>query len=122
MPTTDLLPGVTAAACPPAVVFDSRAAIKRARRKAIAHDVLDVALLAAVDYLFIRWPDTHVPLLDRGDSLVFLAAANAALVTYFWMARVMPRWSARRVATTWCLAERARFFSAERAEESGQHR
>jgi hypothetical protein len=32
------------------------------------------------------------------------------LVGYVWLARALPRWTARRVASTWSLAERTRFF------------
>ncbi|HEV7488963.1 MAG TPA: hypothetical protein VGQ65_25105 [Thermoanaerobaculia bacterium] len=39
-----------------------------------------------------------------------LLALNAILVCYVWLARAMPRWTARKVASTWCLAERTRFF------------
>jgi hypothetical protein len=122
MPRTELLPGVTATECPPAVVFDSRGAIRKARRRAIARDVLDVVLLLGVDYLFLKWPETHVPLMGRENSLLFLAAANAIFIGYVWLSRAVPKWSARRVAATWCLAERARFFSANGRQQPAQHR
>jgi hypothetical protein len=35
---------------------------------------------------------------------------NVMLIAYLWLARSIPRWTARRVATTWSLAERTRFF------------
>jgi hypothetical protein len=114
MPNDPLLPGVTTSHVPPAVVFDSRNAIRRARRRRVVHDVLDVVLLAAVDALFVRWPSTHVPFFDRGDSLLLLGALNVAVIGYLWLARVLPAWSARRVAATWSVAERTRFLGTVR--------
>ena len=116
MPRAELLPGVSADTCPPRVACDARAAIRRARRRAIVQDVLQLALLAALDWLFIRWPASHVPGLDRYDSLAVVGALNGAALTWLWLARAMPRWTARRIASTWCSAERLRFFSAERRQ------
>lgn len=109
-----LLPGVTRTQVPPAVVFDSRDAIRRARRRRVLRDVIDIVLLVAVDALFVRWPSTHVPFLDRQDSLFLLAALNVAVLGYLWLARVLPAWSARRVAATWSAAERTRFLGTVR--------
>jgi hypothetical protein len=105
-----LLPGVSDAGAPPPVIIDSRAVVARARLRAIVRDVIDLLLLVCVDGLFLRWPLAHVPFLDRYDSLMVLIALNALLLGYVWLARSLPRWTARRVATTWSLAERARFF------------
>jgi hypothetical protein len=105
-----LLPGVLDAGAPPPVIIDSRSVVARARLRAIVRDVIDLLLLVCVDGLFLRWPLAHVPLLDRHDSLMVLVALNALLLGYVWLMRSMPRWTARRVATTWSLAERARFF------------
>jgi hypothetical protein len=105
-----LLPGVSDDGTPPPVVIDSRVVVARARRRAVVHDVVDLLLLVSVDGLFLRWPHTHVPLLDRHDSLLIVVGLNAMLIGYLWLVRSLPRWTARRVATTWCLAERARFF------------
>ena len=105
-----LLPGVSDAGAPPPVVIDSRVVVARARRRAIVRDVIDLLLLVCVDGLFLRWNHAHVPFLDRHDSLLVLLALNAMLVGYVWLVRALPRWTARRVATTWCLAERTRFF------------
>jgi hypothetical protein len=91
-------------------VVDSRGVVAKARRRAAVRDVLDLLLLICVDWLFLRWPDAHVPALDRANSLFVLLALNAMLLAYVWLARALPRWTARRVASTWCLAERARFF------------
>ncbi|HEV2721198.1 MAG TPA: hypothetical protein VG323_14340 [Thermoanaerobaculia bacterium] len=104
-----LLPGVRDAGTPPAVVIDSRAVVARARRRAAVRDVLDLVLLLCVDGLFLGWPRAHVPLLDRHDSLLALLALNSAMITYLWLSRAFPRWRARRVAATWCPAERARY-------------
>jgi hypothetical protein len=110
MARRELLPGIAADACPPAVVFDSRRAIVRARRFAALRDFAQLLLLGGVDWMFIRWPYTHVPAIDRPHSLLVVALLNAALLTHIIVVRTFPRWSARRIAATWCLAERARFF------------
>ncbi len=109
-----LLPGVLDVPTPPAVVFESRKVIARARRRAAFRDVFDLLLLACVDGLFLRWPRAHVPALDRADSLLLLMALNAALVAYIWLTRWIPRWSAQRVASTWGAAERARILNSPR--------
>jgi hypothetical protein len=105
-----LLPGVSDAGAPPPVVIDSRIVVARARRFAVVRDVVDLLLLVCVDGLFLRWPHAHIPFLGRHDSLLIVVGLNTMLIGYLWLARAMPRWTARRVATTWCLAERARFF------------
>lgn len=106
-----LLPGVNDSRTPPAVVFQSRKVIAKARRRAAARDVLDLLLLTCVDGLFLRWPLAHVPGLDRADSLLLLASINAMLIAYIWVVRALPRWTARRVASTWCVAEQSRMFN-----------
>jgi hypothetical protein len=111
MARRDLLPGVNAdEVCPPVVVFDSRRAITRARWRAAAGDVAQIVIMAGVDWLFVRWPYSQIPLMGRQDSVLVLAALNAIIVTHIVMTRTFPRWSARRIASTWCLSERARFF------------
>lgn len=105
----NLLPGVTPAGSPPAVVFQSRDVIVRARRRAFLRDSVDLLLLAVVDWLFLHFPSTHIPGLARQDTLWLLGGVNALLVAYVWFARKMPHWTARRVATTWCATERSRF-------------
>ena len=109
-----LLPGVLDVRTPPAVVFESHKVIARARRRAAFRDVFNLLLLACVDGLFLRWPRAHVPSLDRADSLLLMVALNALLIGYIWLARSMPRWNARRVASTWCVAERSRLTSSPR--------
>jgi hypothetical protein len=104
-----LLPGVLDVRTPPAVVFQSRRVIVRARRRAALRDVFDLLLLASVDALFLRWPRAHVPAMGRVDSLLVLLALNAGLLAYIWLARAVPRWKAQRLAATWCIAERSRF-------------
>ena len=106
-----LLPGVADVRTPPAVVFQSRSVIVRARRRAALRDVLDLLLLGCVDGLFLRWPRAHVPGLDRVDSLLVLASVNTMLFLTMWLTRTVPRWRARRVASTWCIAERSRMFN-----------
>jgi hypothetical protein len=107
----DLLPGVSPDGTNPNIVFKSRPVITSARRRASLHDFFDVLLLAGVDALFIRWSHAHIPLLDRAETLLVLAIANLALIVYVWSARMLPRWRARRLASTWSAAERNRFFS-----------
>ena len=109
MSRKDLLPGVITAECPPAVVCNSRAAIRRARYRAIARDVAQVLLLVGVDYLFIEWPSTHFPMLGRRHSVEIVTAVNAASIAWLWLSRAVPRWTARRIAATWSHAERRRF-------------
>jgi len=108
-----LLPGVRDAGAPPAIVIDSRAVIARARRRAAFRDVLDLVLLLCVDGLFLGWPRAHVPLLGRHDSLLLLVGLNATMIAFLWLARAIPRWRARRVAATWCVAERTRYEDAD---------
>jgi hypothetical protein len=109
----ELLPGVSPAQSPPHIVFQSRTVVVRARRRALLRDVLDLLLLLAVDVLFVRFPQTHVPLMARNNSLILLLVLNAALLAYVWFARALPRWRARRVASTWNADERG-WFSAAR--------
>lgn len=103
-----LLPGVRDAGTPPSVIIDSRAVVARARRRAAVRDVLDLVLLLCVDGLFLGWPRAHVPMLGRHDSLLALLALNGAMLTLLWLARAYPLWRARRIAATWCAAERSR--------------
>ncbi len=109
MTTPELLPGVTTDSCPPRIACDARAAIRRARRRAIVRDVVLIVLVAAVDYLFIYWPDSRMPFLDRAGSLMLLRWLNVFLVADLWLMRALPKWWARRIAETWCRAERERF-------------
>jgi len=106
-----LLPGVAGNPIPPPVVFHSRSVITRARRRAAWRDGFDLVLLAFVDALFVQWPNAHVPALDRGQSLLLLAAVNLAMLGTIWITRALPRWKARRVAATWCSTERTRLFN-----------
>jgi hypothetical protein len=109
MTRKELLPGVTSSECPPSIVCDSRTSIRRARLRATARDIAQILLLAGVDYLFIDWPGTHLPFMNRHDSLLVVAAVNAATLTWLWMSRLVPRWTARRIAATWSHTERRRF-------------
>ena len=109
MTKPELLPGVTTDSCPPRVVCDVRAAIRKARRRAIVRDAVLIVLMAAVDYLVIRWPESRMPFLDRAGSLTFLQWVNILVVADLWLMRALPKWWARRIAETWCRAERERF-------------
>jgi hypothetical protein len=109
MPNSELLPGVTTPDCPPRVACDARAAIRKARLRAGIRDALQISLVLAVDYLFIYWPDSRVPFLDRHQSLEFLRGVNFLLIADLWLARALPKWWARRIAGTWSRRERERF-------------
>ena len=105
-----LLPGVSPDGTDPNIVFQSRPVVQSARRRATLRDFVDLILLAGVDALFIRWSHAHIPLLDRAETMLVLAIANLALIVYVWSVRTLPRWRARRLATTWSEAERLRFL------------
>ena len=109
MPTRELLPGVTAASYPPAIVCDAHAELRRARRRAFVRDAVQLLLLIAVDWLFIHWPDSRLPFAGREESVAFLRGANIILFAHVWLSRMVPRWRARIVANTWCRAEREKF-------------
>ncbi|HYI11225.1 MAG TPA: hypothetical protein VEK57_19370 [Thermoanaerobaculia bacterium] len=109
MPVRDLLPGVTTRSCPPRVVCDAHAAIRAAKRRAYLRDGIQITLLIAVDYLFVHWPDSRIPFLDRDSSLALLRAVNVVAVADLWLTRALPKWWARRIAGTWSRTERERF-------------
>lgn len=111
-----LLPGVRPTPNPPTVICQTRGAIESARRRATLRDAGQLFLLVAVDYLFVHFPSTRLPLFDREKTLTIIGALNCGMLLWVWLCRVMPRWSARRVASTWCLSERARFFAAQRRQ------
>jgi hypothetical protein len=108
VPKPNLLPGVTEASSPPVVSSHARQAIRSARRHALARDLGQLFLLGAVDTLFLRWPATHVPMLDRHESLLAVGALNAMVIAHIALSRLAPRWTARRIASTWNAAEKAR--------------
>ena len=96
--------------CPPQIVCDAHDAIKRARRRAWVRDGLQITLLAGVDYLFVHWPESRLPFLDRGASLAFLRGVNVAIFAHVGLMRVLPKWTAKRIASTWCRSEREKFL------------
>jgi hypothetical protein len=110
MPTRELLPGVTTAACPPNVVCDASLAIRKARRRTLMREGIQIVLLLAVDYLFVYWPDSRLPFADRALSLAVLRALNAIVIADLWLSRALPRWTARRISSTWCRSEQERFL------------
>lgn len=109
MPKDELLPGVSTTSCPPQVVFDAHKAIRRARRRMMLRDGLQLALLIAVDWLFAHWSDSRMPFLERGTSLTLLRAMNFGIFTHIWLTRSLPKWNAKRIASTWSRSERAKF-------------
>ena len=110
MARKDLLPGVGEETAAPLVTADSRRAIARARRQAVVRDVANLVLIVGLDYFFMRWPSTHVPGLTRYESGVALVVLNALVISYAIISRLRPRMTARRIASTWSLRERSRFF------------
>ncbi|HYC59811.1 MAG TPA: hypothetical protein VEK79_09615 [Thermoanaerobaculia bacterium] len=109
MAIPELLPGVESDRCPPPVLCDAHAAIRKARRRALVRDIVLIVLIAAVDYLFIRWPESRMPFLERDGSLTMLRWVNVLVLADLWLMRALPKWSARRIAGTWCRSERERF-------------
>jgi len=109
MPKDELLPGVASAACPPRVVADAHDAIRSARRRSLVRDGLHLGLLIAVDWLFVHWADSRMPFLGRHASLSVLRVMNLGIFAHIWLARAMPKWTARRIAATWSRSEREKF-------------
>jgi hypothetical protein len=104
-----LLPGVTTAAAPPRVLCDASKAVVEGRRRALLREAAQLVLLAAADLLFLRWPEARLPFFDRGHSLILVLMMNGVVLGDLWLARLRPRWAARRIANTWSRAERERF-------------
>ena len=109
MQKDQLLPGVTTADCPPRVKCDAKSPVRQARNRELLRHGLQIALLLAVDYLFVYWPESRLPLLDREGSLAFLRGMNVVILGDVWLTRAMPKWSARRIAGTWSRREREKF-------------
>ncbi|HYO77344.1 MAG TPA: hypothetical protein VE010_12845, partial [Thermoanaerobaculia bacterium] len=63
----------------------------------------------AVDYLFVYWPESRLPFLERESSLTVLRVVNFIAVADLWLTRALPKWWARRIAATWSRAEREKF-------------
>jgi hypothetical protein len=106
-----LLPGVSTFGGTPDVVFQSRRVVASARRRAAIRDAFDFLLLGCVDGLFLRWPQAHLPLLDRSATMILLASVNVLLLLWIWSARSYPLWRARRVAATWNTMERNQWIN-----------
>jgi hypothetical protein len=70
---------------------------------------MQIVLIVAVDYLFVHWPDSRLPFLDRAQSLTFLRGAHVVVAADLWLSRALPKWWAKRIAETWSRSERARF-------------
>ena len=109
MPRHELLPGVSTTACPPRVMCDAHAAIRSARRRAFLRDGLQIGLLVAVDWLFVHWPESRMPMMERTSSIAFLRGMNVAILGHVWLMRALPKWTAKRISATWCRSEREKF-------------
>lgn len=83
--------------------------VKVARRRAGLRDLADVVVFLAVDVLYVAWPATQLPFLTRDDTSVVLAAAHIVFAAWLTASRVVPRWRASRIATTWSERERSWF-------------
>lgn len=116
MPKPELLPGVVTTSTPPRVACDAHAAIRRARRRAWLRDGLQFVLLAAVNWLFVYWPDARMPFVDRDTSVMLLRGVNVAILGHMWLVRMLPRWTARRIAATWSRSERDKFSAESRRD------
>jgi hypothetical protein len=87
--------------------------VKLARRRADLRDLADVVVFLAVDVLYVAWPSTRIPFLTRDDTSLVLVAAHILLAAGLTASRMLPRWRAQRIASTWSERERRRFVSAE---------
>jgi hypothetical protein len=111
MPKNELLPGVSTTACPPRVGCDARKEIRRARRRVWIRDGVQLALLIAVDWMFVHWPESRIPFADRGASVAFLRGANVVILGHIWLTHALPKWTAKRISLTWCRSEREKFLA-----------
>ncbi|MBK5258002.1 MAG: hypothetical protein JJE51_00280 [Thermoanaerobaculia bacterium] len=114
MDKSERLPGVSSDNCPPVIVTDTRSDIRRARIRATFRDLGQLLFLGAIDYFFFNWPLAHIPFLSRGASAFVVVLLNAIILTHVIMMRMLPRMRAKRIAATWRLSERARFFATTR--------
>jgi hypothetical protein len=105
MPKSELLPGVSPDRCLPQSACDAHGTMRGARRRAVVRDTLQIALLMAVNYLFMYWPASRMPFLERKESLLLLALVNGLVIVSVVLTRLIPRWTARRVAETWSRSE-----------------
>jgi hypothetical protein len=68
-----------------------------------------LALLVAVDLLYLRWPAARLPWADRVQTMHLLLGTNVVALFDLWLARALPRWTASRISSTWSRRERERF-------------
>ena len=106
--TTELLPGVSPERSRPAVRCNSRSILTRARRTAIVRECIQAVLIIAIDVLFVVFPNTHVPLMTRGQSMNLLLLFHAVIGAQVLLCRMIPVWRARRIASSWSADERRR--------------
>jgi hypothetical protein len=89
------------------------AVVRKARRDALLRDSFDALILAAMDVFFVLWPDAHIPLFDRGETMVVLALIHAIIIGGWIISRRFPAWRARLIARTWRDSERVRLVRNE---------
>ncbi|MGA7614924.1 MAG: hypothetical protein WBX15_07060 [Thermoanaerobaculia bacterium] len=114
-----LLPGAGGPASVPrrAALRGTEVEIHTARRRAAISDVVDAALLGALDLLFISWPAAHVPWMSRDHSVAILIFVHMVIFAHCLFARWYPRWNAMRIATTWSHQEQRHLIDTIVAEE-----
>lgn len=105
----DLLPGVEGPEPRRVTAADFERDLLAARRRTAAEELLDCAMLILINVMFLMWPHAEIPLLDRQGTLVLLLLVDFGFVAAYVHARFVPRYRARRIATSWSAAERARF-------------
>ena len=107
--TSEFLPGVAGpGTVPPVPVCDTKEAVEAARRRRMLRDLTDGLLLLALDYLFLAWPNAHVPFMTRSGSMTLLVLMHVVVIGYWIIARELPPLRAKRIASTWAPAERTR--------------
>lgn len=105
-----LLPGTRGReTTPPRGLWHERDAVVQARKRADIRDIADLALLLAIDVLYVGWPAVHLPFVDRESTRLLLVTVHLLFAAWCIATRVIPRWRARRIAATWSSGEQRRF-------------
>lgn len=82
--------------------------IARARVQANRRDLVDVLLLLLVDLLFVSWEQATVPFLSRDVTVSLLLLLHVGIALSVFRTRILPSFTARRIASTWSSVERQR--------------